>query len=115
MRRINFAQVGVPINSLEELHELYLTYSALDIPFAEVFTEDSADAIRDNLTGWFIQCTDGTIETKLTGDGLAISLINYPIEYSMESLDFAVACQLLMSNQEAELKAHLAQHCKEYK
>ena len=112
---IQFAQVGVPINSLEELHELYLTYSALGIPFAEGFTEDSVDAIRDDLTGWFIQCTDGTIETKLTEDGLAISIINYPIKHSMESLDFAIACQLLMSNQEAELKAHLAQHCKEYK
>ena len=115
MRRIHFAEVGVPINSLEELHEIYLTYSALDIPFAEGFTEDTADAIRDDLTGWFIQCTDGTIETKLFEDGLNISIINYPIKYSMESLDFAIACQLLMSNQEDELKVHLAQHCKEYK
>lgn len=112
---IQFAQVGVPINTIEELHELYLTYSALDIPFAEGFIEDTADAIRDNLTGWFIQCTDGSIETKLTEDGLYISIINYPIKYSMESLDFAIACQLLMSNQETELKVHLAQHCKEYK
>ena len=112
---IHFAQVGVPINSLEELHELYLTYSALDIPFAEGFTEDSVDATRDNLTDWFIQCTDGTIETKLGDDDLAISIINYPITYSMESLDFAVACQLLMSNQEAELKAHLNKYCKEFK
>ena len=115
MRRIRFSEIGVPINSLEELHELCLTYSALDIPFADNFTEDTADAIRDDLTGWFIQCTDGTIETKLNKDGLAISIINYPIKHSMESLDFAIACQLLMSNQEAELKAHLAQHCKEYK
>ena len=115
MRPICFSNVGVPINSLEELHEIYLTYSALDIPFAESFTEDTADAIRDDLTGWFIQCTDGTIETKLHEDGLALSIINYPIKYSMESLDFAIACQLLMSNQEDELKVHLAQHCKEYK
>ena len=115
MRHINFAQVGVPINSLEELHELCLTYSVLDIPFAGGFTEDYADAIRDNLTGWFIQCTDGTIETKLTEDGLAISIINYHIEYSIESMDFAIACQLLMSNQETELKAHLDKYCKEYK
>ena len=112
---IHFSDVGVIINSLEELYESCLTYSALDIPFAEGFTKDTADAIRDNLTGWFIQRTDVTIETKLTEDGLAISIINYPIEYSMESLDFAIACQLLMSNQEAELKVHLAQHCKEYK
>lgn len=115
MRHIRFKDVGVPINSLEELHELYLTYSALDIPFAEGFTEDTEDAIRDDLTGWFIQCTDGSIETKLTEDGLDISIINYPIKYSMESLDFAIACQLLMSNQEDGLKVHLAQHCKEYK
>ena len=115
MRRINFAQVGVPINSLEELQELCLTYSALDIPFAEGFTEDFKNAQQDNLTGWFIQCTDGTIETKLNEDALDLSIINYPIEYTMESLDFAIACQLLMSNQEDELKVHLAQHCKEYK
>ena len=115
MRRIHFAQVGVPINSLEELHELHLTYSALGIHFSANFTEDTADAIRDNLTGWFIQCTDGTIKTKLTEDGLDVSIINFPVKYTMESLDFAIACQLLMSNQEDELKVHLAQHCKEYK
>ena len=115
MRHIRFSDIGVPINTLEELYELCLNYYALDIPFAEGFTEDTADAIKDDLTGWFIQCTDGTIETKLTEDGLAISIINYPIKHSMESLDFAIACQLLMSNQEAELKVHLAQHCKEYK
>lgn len=114
MRYIRFSNVGVVVNSLEGLHEIYLTYSALGIPFSEHFTDDSVDASRDDLTGWFIQCTDGNIETKLTKDGLAISIINYPITYSMESLDFAVACQLLMSNQEDELKAHLAQHCKEY-
>lgn len=112
MRRIHFSEVGVPINSLEELHEIYLTYSALDIPFAEYFEEDCTDAQNSNLVDWFIQCTIGT---KLTKGALAISIINYPIKYSMESLDFAIACQLLMSNQEAELKAHLAQHCEEYK
>ena len=70
---IHFAQVGVPINTLEELHELCLTYSALDIPFADNFTEDTADAIRDDLTGWFIQCTDGTIETKLVEDSFKVT------------------------------------------
>ena len=115
MRQIRFSDVGVVVNSLEELNEIYLTYSALDIPFIDEFEEDYEDAKRSNLVSWFIQCTDGTIETKLTGEGLAISIINYPIKHSMESLDFAIACQLLMSNQEAELKAHLAQYCKEYK
>lgn len=115
MRRIRFKDVGVPINSLEELHELYLTYSALDIPFIDDFTENCEDAQQSNLVGWFIQGIDGSIETTLGEDGLALSIINYPIKYSMESLDFAIACQLLMSNQEDELKVHLAQHCKEYK
>ena len=115
MRRINFRNVGVIVNTMEELQELYLTYSALDIPFAEGFTEDFKDAQESNLVGWFIQCTNGLIETTLDEDGLALSTINYQIKYSMESLDFAIACQLLMSNQEAELKAHLDKYCKEYK
>ena len=115
MRRIRFSDVGVVVNSLEELNEIYLTYTALGIPFVDRFEKDYENAQKSNLVGWFIQCTDGTIETALTKDSLKISIINYPIKYSMESLDFAIACQLLMSNQEAELKVHLAQHCKEYK
>ena len=115
MRRIRFSDVGVVVNSLEELNEIYLTYTALGIPFIDEFEKDYEDAKNSNLTGWVIQCTDGTIETKLTEDDLAISIINYPIKHSMESLDFAIACQLLMSNQEAELKAHLDKYCKEFK
>ena len=115
MRQINFCDVGVPVNSMEELDDIYLTYSTLDISFGDCFKEDCIDAQKSNLAGWFVQCTDGTIDTKLTEDGLAISIINYPIKYSMESLDFAIACQLLLSNQETELKAHLNKYCKEYK
>lgn len=115
MRQINFCDVGVPVNSLEELDDIYLTYSTLDISFGDCFKEDCIDAQKSNLAGWFVQCTDGTIDTKLTEDGLAISIINYPIKYSMESLDFAIACQLLLSNQETELKVHLNKYCKEYK
>ena len=115
MRHSNFRSVGVIVNTMEELYEIYLTYSALGIPFTDSFIEDFTDAQQANLTGWFIQCTDGTIGTKLNEDGLTISIIKYPIEYSMESLDFAIACQLIMSNQEAELKAHLDKYCKEYK
>lgn len=114
MRHIHFSDVGVAPKSLEELDELYLTYTALGIPISDTYKESYKTAQNANLTGWYIQCTRGDIGTKLTKDGLAISIINYPITYSMESLDFAVACQLLMSNQEDELKAHLAQHCKEY-
>lgn len=115
MRRIHFCDVGVKVNSMEELYEIYLTLSALDIPLVDDFKEDCEAAHASNLEGWYVQCTNGTIETKLTEDALAISIINYPIKYSMESLDFAIACQLLISNQETELKAHLAQHCKDSK
>ena len=115
MREIRFSDVGVVVNSLEELNEIYLTYTALGIPFIDNFKEDYENAQKEpNLVGWFIQCTNGAIETKLI-TSLKLSIIHYRIEHSMESLDFAIACQLLMSNQEAELKAHLAQHCKEYK
>ena len=112
---IYFSDVGVVVNSLEELNEIYLTYTALGIPFVDKFEKDYEDARESNLVGWFIQCTDGTIETELVKDSLDISIINYPIKYSMESLDFAIACQLLMSNQEDELIAHLDKYCKEYK
>ena len=115
MRRIHFSSVGVVVNSLEELNEIYLTYTALGIPFTDRFGKDYEDAQKSNLVGWFIQCTDGTIETKLVEDSLEISIINYPIKHSMESLDFAIACQLLMSNQEDELIAHLDKYCKECK
>ncbi len=115
MRSIRFSDVGVVVNSLEELNEIYLTYTALGIPFTDDFKEDYEDAQKANLVGWFIQCVDGTIETKVFKHGLEISIINHPIKHSMESLDFAIACQLLMSNQEDELIAHLNKHCKEIK
>lgn len=112
MRRINFSTVGVVANSLEELNEIYLTYTALDIPFIDGFEEDCKDAQQSNLVGWFIQCTDGTIETKLVNDNLELSIIRYPIKYSMSSLDFAVACQLLKLNQTDGLIAHLDKYCR---
>ena len=115
MRRIRYSDGGVVVNSLEELNEIYLTYTALGIPFTDKFEKDYEDAQKSNLVGWFIQCTDGRIETELVKDSLEISIINYPINHSMESLDFAIACQLLMSNQEDELIAHLDKYCKEYK
>ena len=115
MRQIHFSDVGVVVNSIEELNEVYLTYTALGIPFKDNFEKDYEDAQKSNLVGWFIQCTDVTIETALFEDSLKISIIHHPIKHSMESLDFAIACQLLMSNQEDELIAHLDKYCKEYK
>ena len=112
---IHFSDVGVIINSLEELDELYLTYTALGIPIADTFKQNVIDAQIRNLKGWFIQCTVGSIRTQLFEHELAISLIDYPILYSIGSLDFAIACNLLRSNQEDELIAHLDKYCKEFK
>ena len=114
MKRIHFSDVGVVVNSMEEVDEIYLTYTALGIPFADSFKKDCIDATA-NLTGWFIQATVGNITTKIAEDELFISLIHYPIRYSMDILDFAVACHLLNSNQTDELIAHLDKHCKEFK
>lgn len=116
MRQINFSDVGVPVNSMEELDEIYLTYSALDISFADIFKNHCIEAQQHKLVGYCIQTTRGDIKTKLDGNlDVFISVINYPIRYSMDSLNFAVAYQLLMSNQEDELIAHLNKYCKEYK
>ena len=113
MRRIAFSHVGVPVESMEEVEEIYMMYSALDIAFEGVFKDRCIDAQQHNLVGYFIQSTRGDITTKNEGD-LSISLINYPIAYSMEAIDFAVACQLINTDQEDELIAHLDKYCKEY-
>ena len=115
MKQINFSDIGVVVNSMEEVDEIYLTYTALDISFAGIFKDHCIEAQQHNLVGYFIQSTRGDLKTTLDGDYLGISLINYPIRYSIDKLDFAVACQLLKSNQTDELIAHLNKYCKEYK
>lgn len=115
MKQINFSDIGVVVNSMEELDEIYLTYTALDITFEDAFKDRCMDAQRHNLVGYFIQSTRGDLETTLDEDELCVSIINYPITYSMDSLHFAVAYQLLKSNQSDELTTHLNKYCKEYK
>ena len=115
MRRIAFSDVGVVVNSMEELEEIYLTYTALDIEFEDVFKDRYIDAQQHNLVGYFIQSTRGDLKTTLDVDYLYVSIIKYPIRYSIDKLDFAVACQLLKSNQTDELIAHLDKYCKEFK
>ena len=115
MRRINFGDVGVVVNSMEELEEIYLTYTALDISFGDIFKDNCIEAQQHNLVGYFIQSTRGDLKTTLDGDYLYISILKYPIRYSIDKLDFAVAYQLLKSNQSDELTAHLNKYCKEYK
>ena len=115
MRRINFSDIGVVVNSMEELEEIYLTCTALDIEFADVFKDHCIDAQAHKLAGYFIQSTRVDLKTTLKEDYLYISIIHYPIKYSIDKLDFAVACQLLKSNQTDELIAHLNKYCKECK
>ena len=115
MKQINFSDVGVVVNSMEELDEIYLTYTALGISFGDHFKNDCIDAQQHNLVGYCIQSTHGYIKNKLEDADLYVSIIKYPISYSIDKLDFAVACQLLKANQSDELTAHLNKYCKEYK
>ena len=115
MKQINFSDIGVVVNSMEELDEIYLTYTALDISFGGMFKDHCIDAQQHNLVGYFIQSTRGDLKNKLEEDYLYVSILKYPIRYSIDKLDFAVACHLLKSNQSDELTAHLNKCCKEYK
>lgn len=115
MKQINFSDIGVVVNSIEELDEIYLTYTALDITFGDIFKDHCIDAQQHNLVGYFIQSTRGDLKNTLDGGDLYVSIINYPVGYSIDKLDFAVAYQLLKANQTDELIAHLNKSCKEYK
>lgn len=115
MRRINFSDVGVFVNSMEELDELYMTYTALDITFSAEFEENASEADSRNLVGYYLQSVRGDLKTKLIDPHVYVSIIKYPIIYTMDALDFAAAYHLLKLNQTDELIAHLDKHCKEFK
>ena len=114
MKRIDFSDIGVVVNSIEELDEIYLTYTALDISFGDVFKEHYIAAQQHNLVGYFIQATRADLKNKLEDADLNVSIIKYPIRYSIDKLDFAVAYHLLKSNQSDELTAHLNKYCEVY-
>lgn len=115
MKQINFGEVGVVVNSMEELDELYMTYTALGISFVGEFREHSREAQERNLVGYYLQSRRGDLKTKLDEPDLYVSIIKYPIIYTMDSLEFAAAYHLLKSNQTDELIAHLDKYCKEFK
>lgn len=115
MRHINFSEVGVAVNSMKELDELYMTYTTLDISFARRFKKHSMEAQECNLVGYYLQSVRGDLKTKLDEPYLYVSIIKYPIIYTMDSLEFAAAYHLLKSNQTDELIAHLDKYCKECK
>lgn len=115
MKQISFSDIGVVVNSMEELEEIYMTYTALDIAFADLFKDHCIEAQQHKLVGYFIQSTRGDLKNTLDGDYLYVSIIKYPITYSIDKLDFAVAYHLLKSNQSDELLTHLNKCCEEYK
>lgn len=115
MRCINFSDIGVVVNSMEELEEIYLTYTALGVNFTDLFKDYCIDAQKHNLVGYFIQSARSDLKTTLDRGDIYVSIVRYPIRYSIDKLDFAVACQLFKSNQTDELIAHLDKYCKEYK
>lgn len=114
MQQINFSDIGVVVNSMEELDEIYLTYTALDISFTDIFKDHCIDAQKHNLVGYFIQSTRVDLKTTLNDPHVYVTIINYPIRYSIDKLNFAVAYQLLKSNQSDELTAHLNKYCEVY-
>ena len=114
MRRINFSDVGVPVNSMDELDEIHMTYTALGITFSDEFEENAIEADTRNLVGYYLQSVRGDLKNHLADPYLYVSIIKYPIMYTMDSLEFAAAYQLLKSNQTDELIAHLDKYCKEY-
>lgn len=114
MRRINFSDVGVVVNSMDELAELHMTYTALGLSFSDEFDEDCMEAHERNLVGYYLQAVRGDLKTTLPDPYLNVSIIKYPILYTMTGLDFAAACHLLKLNETDELIAHLDKYCKEY-
>lgn len=115
MRQINFSDVGVAVNSMEELDELYMTFTALDVSFGDMFKEHSLDAQQHNLVGYFVQSIRGDLKTSIDTPNIEVSIIKYPIGFLMDKVDFAVAYHLLKSNQTDALIEHLDKYCKEYK
>ena len=113
MRQIAFSAVGVVVKSMEEVEEIYMMYSALGISFVDHFDRQCSQAKRNSLEGYYIQGITKNIETKVKNHEY-ICLLKCPIAYSMEAIDFAVACQLINTDQEDELIAHLDKYCKEY-
>lgn len=114
MRRINFSDVGVLVNSMDELVELFMTYTTLGISFSDEFEADSCEAVGRNLVGYYLQSVRGDLKTQLPDPYLYVSIIKYPIIYTMDALDFAAAYHLLKSNQTEELITHLDKYCKEF-
>ena len=114
MRHIKFTSVGVLVNSEEELEDITNMYTLLDIELSESYEKDCENAKQLNFRGYFIQTDLSDISTQSDIDLAAISILHYPISYVIDKVDFAIAFQLLKSDQLDELEVYLDEHCTEY-
>ena len=115
MRHIKFTSVGVLVNSEEELADITNMYTLLDIELSESYEKDCENAKQLNFRGYFIQTDLSDIAKPSDVESVAISIVRYPISYVIDKVDFAIAFQLLKSEQLGELEVYLDKHCKEYK
>ena len=115
MRHIKFTSVGVLVNSEEELADITNMYTLLDIELSESYEKDCENAKQLNFRGYFIQTDLSDIAKPDDVDLVAVSIVRYPITYVLDKVDFAIAFNLLKSEQLAELEVYLDEHCKEYK
>ena len=115
MRHIKFTSVGVLVNSEEELADIINMYTLLGIELSEGYEKDCENAKQLNFRGYFIQTDLSEIAKPGDVDLVTVSIVHFPISYVLDKVDFAVAFQLLKSEQLGELEVYLDKHCKEYK
>ena len=115
MNKIAFSEVGVRVNSEEELEDITNMYTLLGIELSESYERDCENAKHDKFRGWFIQTDLSDVSTPSDIEIVAINIVRHPIKYVIDKVDFAFAFQLLKSEQLGELEVYLDKHCKEYK
>ena len=115
MRHIKFTSVGVLVNSEEELVDITNMYTLLGVKLSGGYEESCERAKECEFRGFFIQSDLSDIAKQGDIDLVAISIVRYPISYVLDKVDFAIAFNLLKSEQLDELKVYLDEHCKEYK
>ena len=114
MRHIKFTSVGVLVNSEEELVDITNMYTLLGIKLSEGYEKNCENAKQLNFRGYFIQTDLSDIAKPGDVDLVDISIIHFPISYVMDKVDFAIAFNLLKSDQLDELAVYLDEHCTEY-
>ena len=115
MNNIDFSEVGVNVNSIEELDDIVTLYTMLEVKFDLVFYRHYEEAKRSDFAQYFIQTSFSNLSVLADIEALSVSIIKYPIKYEMDRLDFAIAYQLIAANKTEQAIAYMNEHCKEYK